>query len=85
VNIPFNEIGDDRLHVKSRGDLEALFRKAGIAPSDTVVVYCHIGQQGTAVVLAARLLGQPVTLYDGSFDDWSRRTELPVETGKRDE
>jgi thiosulfate/3-mercaptopyruvate sulfurtransferase len=84
VNIPFNQIGDDRLQVKSRSDLEALFRNAGVAPGDTVIAYCHIGQQATAVVLAARLLGQPVRLYDVSFDDWSRRTEFPVETGKRD-
>jgi thiosulfate/3-mercaptopyruvate sulfurtransferase len=46
-----------------------------------VVAYCHIGQQATAVLFAARTLGHPVRLYDGSFEDWSRRTELPVEGG----
>jgi len=82
VNIPFSEIVDDRLRVKDRAQLEALFREAGVKPGDTIVAYCHIGQQATAVVLAARLLGHDVTLYDGSFNDWSRRTSFPVQTGK---
>ena len=40
--------------------IEALFRKAGVKPGDTVVAYCHVGQQATAVIFAARLLGHPV-------------------------
>jgi 3-mercaptopyruvate sulfurtransferase SseA len=31
------------------------------------------------VLFAARSLGHPVRLYDGSFQDWARRTDLPVE------
>jgi thiosulfate/3-mercaptopyruvate sulfurtransferase len=78
-NIPFNEVTDDKLHFKSPAELEALFTKAGVGPKDTVVAYCHIGQQATAVLFAARTLGHPVLLYDGSYQDWSRRTDLPVE------
>ncbi|MDQ6636048.1 MAG: rhodanese-like domain-containing protein [Gemmatimonadota bacterium] len=79
-NIPFNEVTDDKLHFKSPAELEALFTKAGVGPNDTVVAYCHIGQQATAVLFAARTLGHPVLLYDGSYQDWSRRnTEFPVE------
>jgi 3-mercaptopyruvate sulfurtransferase SseA len=33
------------------------------------------------VIFAARLLGYKVALYDGSFEDWSRRN-LPVQPGK---
>ena len=36
-------------------------------PGDTVIGYCHIGQQATAMLFAARTLGHPVLLYDGSF------------------
>jgi thiosulfate/3-mercaptopyruvate sulfurtransferase len=80
-NIPFSEIADDQLRIKDRAALESLFRQAGVKAGDTIVAYCHIGQQATAVVLAARLLGHDVKLYDGSFDDWSRRESFPVETG----
>ena len=60
-------------------ELRSLFAAAGVQPGDTVVTYCHIGQQASATLLAARALGHPVLLYDGSFEDWSKRTELPVE------
>lgn len=38
-----------------------------------------MGQQASLLFLAARLLGRDVRLYDGSFEDWSKRMELPVE------
>jgi thiosulfate/3-mercaptopyruvate sulfurtransferase len=78
-SVPFTEVTDATLHLRSPAELAALFAKAGVGPKDTVVAYCHIGQQGTAVLFAARSLGHPVKLYDGSFQEWARRTDLPVE------
>gem|GEM_PF-1578746 len=63
--------------------LHPLFTKAGVKPGDTVIGYCHIGQQATAVLFAARTLGHTVLLYDGSFEDWSRHAEYPVENPSR--
>jgi len=80
-SIPFTEITDRQLMFKSRAELAALFRRAGVKPGDTVVGYCHIGQQATGMLFAARTLGHKVLLYDGSFEDWSSKAGYPVETG----
>jgi thiosulfate/3-mercaptopyruvate sulfurtransferase len=79
-SVPFTSITDDHLMLRSSEELESLFAKAGVKSGDTVVGYCHIGQQGTAILFAARLLGHPVLLYDGSFEDWSRRKDFPVDS-----
>lgn len=77
-SLPFTSITNDDLTVKQPDALLALFEKAGVKPGDKAIVYCHIGQQGTAVLLAARAAGVEAVLYDGSFEDWSLR-DLPVE------
>ncbi len=76
-NIPFDSLTDTTFTWKSAAELSAAFDKAGVKKGDTVLAYCHIGQQATAVVFAARTLGIDVKLYDGSFEDWSKR-DLPV-------
>lgn len=78
-SIPFTEITDQKGMIRSPADLEALFTKAGVKPGDTVIGYCHIGQQTTAMLFAARTLGHKVLLYDGSFQDWSRHADYPVD------
>jgi thiosulfate/3-mercaptopyruvate sulfurtransferase len=77
-NVPYTDTLTDQGLLKSADALAAMFRDAGVKAGDTVVTYCHIGQQATAVAFAARTLGFNVRLYDGSFEDWSRRASLPV-------
>jgi thiosulfate/3-mercaptopyruvate sulfurtransferase len=78
-NIPFTTIYNAASMVKSDAELRDMFAKAGVKPNDTVIVYCHIGQQATTVVMAATILGYNVRLYDGSFHEWSFHKDLPVE------
>jgi thiosulfate/3-mercaptopyruvate sulfurtransferase len=70
INIPFTDVTDTNL-MFDRARLAAVFERAGVKPGDTIVAYCHVGQQATAVIFAARLLGHPVMLYDGAFQDWA--------------
>jgi len=80
VNVPFDSFTTPDFQLRPAAEIAAAFSQAGIKPGDTVVTYCHIGQQATATLFAARTLGYKVMLYDGSFEDWSKRN-LPVETG----
>lgn len=78
-SLPFDAITDDEGRLRTSEELAALFARAQVKPGDTIVGYCHIGQQATAMLFAARTLGYAVRLYDGSFEDWSRRGERPVQ------
>jgi thiosulfate/3-mercaptopyruvate sulfurtransferase len=64
--------------LKPADEIATLLTNAGVKPGDTIIGYCHIGQQATAMLFAARTAGYKVLLYDGSFTDWQRR-DLPVE------
>jgi thiosulfate/3-mercaptopyruvate sulfurtransferase len=80
-NVPFNRLVEESGRLLGVEELRALFAQAGVAPGRPVVVYCHVGQQASLLLVAARLLGHEVRLYDGSYEDWSKRPELRVETG----
>jgi len=76
VNVPFATLLDVQTDRKL---LPAANLKSKLeAGKGELVTYCHIGQQATLVYFAARYLGLSPKLYDGSFQDWSGRAELPV-------
>ena len=83
VNIVFETVFDDTGHLLPETRLRELFTQAGVKPNDTVIGYCHVGQQATAMLFGAEALGYDVKLYDGSFQDWKKR-DLPVESSRKD-
>jgi thiosulfate/3-mercaptopyruvate sulfurtransferase len=68
----------DDFALKDVADLQRLWRER-VAPGDTVVAYCRVGHRSSATYFVSRLLGLPVKLYDGSYEEWSR-LKLPVVT-----
>lgn len=61
-----------------KGELRLLFGSAGAAPGKEIVTYCRVGSRATVLYFAARVLGYPVRLYDGSMNDWASRAERAV-------
>jgi thiosulfate/3-mercaptopyruvate sulfurtransferase len=78
-SLPYTKVFDSDGKLKPAAELKALFTAAGVKPGDHVVAYCQVGGQSSAVFFAARTVGIEPQLYDGSFEDWSKR-KLPVET-----
>jgi thiosulfate/3-mercaptopyruvate sulfurtransferase len=73
----FREPND--LLFRNRDELARLYATRA-QPTDTVVTYCFVGYRASMTYLVARYLGYQAKLYDGSYEDWSRR-QLPTVPG----
>jgi thiosulfate/3-mercaptopyruvate sulfurtransferase len=68
---------------KTKEELIAGYEKIGVTPDKSIIVYCGQGQMSAHTYFVLKhILGFPkVKLYDGGFNEWSNRDDLPVETG----
>jgi thiosulfate/3-mercaptopyruvate sulfurtransferase len=83
TNLTYLDVVDqDNNKFKSADALKDLFRAAGLKPGNLMVSYCHIGQRATVLYFTAKMLGYDAKMYDGSWEDWSHRTNLPIVTGE---
>lgn len=67
------------LFFRDRDELAGLY-SGRVQAGDTVVTYCYAGFRASMTYLVARSLGYTAKLYDGSYEDWSRR-KLPLVAG----
>jgi thiosulfate/3-mercaptopyruvate sulfurtransferase len=67
---------------KSREEILAECATVGITPKTPVVLYCFKGARASNTLVALKEAGiEDVTLYFGSWNEWSRDPSLPIEEG----
>ena len=77
----FMKPGAQGPQMKSALEVQAECATAGIAPSDTVYLYCFKGARASNTFLALKQAGfTDVRMYFGSWNEWSRDPSLPIET-----
>ncbi|GER83546.1 sulfurtransferase [Thermogemmatispora aurantia] len=81
INIPREELVDPQTgQFRSNEELAAVFARAGLRPEERVIAYCNGGVAATVVLFSLALLGYPhLTNYDGSWNEWGVRPDLPAE------
>jgi thiosulfate/3-mercaptopyruvate sulfurtransferase len=64
---------------KPAEDLQAIYTAAGLRPADTVIAYCWVGHRSAVDLFALRLIGYDhLRNYLGSWEEWSKRMDLPT-------
>jgi len=81
-SVPAREHLDAAGRIATPGRLRARFAQAGVTPDTTVVSYCGSGVTACHTLLAMEHAGLgPGRLFPGSWSQWSRDPDRPVEAG----
>lgn len=81
LNIPRDDVIDPATGTfRSNEELAKIFSNAGVQPQQQVVAYCNGGVAATTILFSLAMLGYPhLTNYDGSWNEWGSRQDLPTE------
>lgn len=80
VNVPREELIASDGTFRSNAELKHIFDRAQVKPEERVIAYCNGGVAATTVLFSLAMLGYPsLTNYDGSWNEWGRRDDLPTE------
>ena len=80
VNLPISTLLSDGL-LRSSDELRAAFEAAGATQDTPVAAYCGSGITAAQAALAGVVAGIDVTVYPGSWSQWSNSPGRPVATG----
>lgn len=81
-NVPSTDVLNADGTLKSREELLAIFKTAGIDPAQPVVTTCGSGVTAAILSLALAVIGQTnAGVYDGSWAEWGAEGGPPIATG----
>ena len=81
IHVPIDLVRDQSGAVKGADELRRLYTEAGISPEQRVITYCTIGNRASLAWFALKyLLGYPnVAVYQGSYVEWGKLPDTPIE------
>jgi thiosulfate/3-mercaptopyruvate sulfurtransferase len=83
INLPWTMLGKKNRAILSPS-LRSVVSRLRLRRDDRVVTYCRSGPRAAIAYYAFRELGfKDVRVYDGSFHEWSQRSDLAVEENLR--
>jgi thiosulfate/3-mercaptopyruvate sulfurtransferase len=76
----FMKTGEDIPHFKSPEEIRAICAQVGLDVDDDIIIYCFKGARAANTCVALQLAGfNRIRNYYGSWNEWSRNSDLPID------